>query len=176
MAAGNPIWDVHAAIWTMLEDKTVATDLVSATLHFTDLVNAANRLKFVTTDIDLIKREIAEGDLPEVAVVQAGFKFIDRMDSNTDALLLRWRIYVTTGEQPFGKFFDLQWAVMRQLQNWQDTLASLTWQEENYVKDSDILQAEDSLDNEFLNRHIEGWSSVWEGECALCFSHSKIIG
>ena len=176
MAEGNPFWDIHNALWGMLEDETKSADLVAAELHFVNLVDERNRIKYIETAKDLEKRTTAAGDFPEVAIVSTGFKFHDRFDSNDDQIIVEWGVYVSTGEQPFGGFFDVQWAVFRQLQGWEAALQdTLTWKSEKYVRDSDLLTAEDSLDRRELNRLIKGWSSVWACQTACHFSHSKVI-
>jgi len=165
MAAGNPIWEQFDAIWTLLEAESA----------FTTPITAGKRVKFTASAREIINRRVQPGDLPECAVVHAGFGPRDRIASNDSALICRWEVWIATGEQPIDDFFDLQWAVLIGLLDWDTTMRALTWQEENYVKNCELLDTEDSLLNKQVNRTKLGWSSVWRAETWCEFSHSKLI-
>lgn len=161
----------------MLEDTSVATDLVAAGKHFTDLVLSGNRIKYTASAFDIWKVAVQEADFPEVAVVQAGMGLHDRIDCTDTMVAVKYEVWVTTGEQPLDRLFDVQWAVFRCLLNWDATLKdALTWQSEKYVRNCELLTTEDSLLNKRLNRAIKGWSSVWAGEVWCHFNHDNLIG
>lgn len=176
----NPFYDIHTAIWTMLKAHTLGDSK-----GFADLVEDRNRLKYIVTAQDAIK--LYEGGFPDsqprVAVIQAGLKPGDRRASNTTFCTLIWKVLVTTGDQRFGSFFDVQFAVLRALLRWDEYLKdTLTWESEPYVDDMDPTETEDTLDYETLNEVIKlsegvaGWSSVWTGVVACHFNHATLIG
>ena len=170
MAAGNPIWEQFNALWTLLEaENTFASAVVSG-----------NRIKFTSSALEILKRRVQAGDLPECAVVHVGLGPKDRIASNDTALVCRWEVWITTGEQPIDAFFDLQWAIFLGLIDWDTTMRALTWESENYVKNCELLDTEDSLLNRaevlgYLNRTKLGWTSMWRGQTWCEFSHSKLI-
>ncbi|GAG04024.1 unnamed protein product, partial [marine sediment metagenome] len=107
----------------------------------------------------------------------------DRLASNCTFCTLVWKVLVTTGDQRFGSFFDVQFAVLRALLRWDEYLKdALTWKGEGFVGDMDPLEAEDTLDFESLNEVIKlsegvaGWSSAWTGVVDCHFNHATLIG
>lgn len=167
MGAGNPLYDVHAGIWTMLEARS----------DFCALVRVPNRIKFTADPREVLKRQVKPGDLPEVAVVQTGLGPWEGVASDDDLLQIVWEVWVTSGEEPFGSFFDVQFAIFRALVSWRELLRStLTWSGSLYVVDCHLGNTEDSLLNKDLNRGNFGWSSVWRGHTDCEFSHTTLVG
>lgn len=176
MAAGNPLYDIHAAIWAMLEDKTCATHLLTNTLHFTDLVATGCRKKMTGTVWDFLRDSRLGADFPECAVVQTGIEAGDRaLGCNATALDLTYEVWIATGQQPAERLWDVQFAVFCQWQNWEAHVKVLTWSSEEYLWNVDLLKSEDSLLLTKLNKTIKGWSSVWNGVVHCYFNPSDLI-
>ncbi len=166
MAEGNPLYDIHAAFWTLLESKT----------YFTDDVPKGCRRKMTKTSRDFFREHAQAGDYPEVTIVQTGIEGGDRaLGCNGTSLRLLWEVWVATGQQPGDRLWDVQWAVFRALMDWDDSIGALTWDNpEGKVWNCDLLNSEDTLLNKQLNREIKGWSSVWRGATDCVFTHSTL--
>jgi len=175
MAAGNPFWDLHDGIWDLLEDTSTATDLLAAGKHFTNLIESRNRIKFTGDSREPIRQVTSTADRPEAMVWATQTRVRDRRASNADSIALQWEVIVRTKHQSFGILFDLQWAVIRQLVNWDSLKTTVKWGSEYPVKIFDILTSEDSLINRGLNQNLKGWTSVWQGYTELWFSHANLI-
>ena len=172
------MYDLHAAIWAMLEDDTCATDLVEAGLHFTDLVAATKRRKMTATSWDFFREHAGPGDYPETTVVQTAHFATEKAACNLTYLDVLIQVWIATGQQPGERLRDVQWAVFRQMQNWKAHLgqeSSLTWNSKRYCWNFDLVKSDDSLTNEVLNRKVKGWTSVWNGIAFLNFTPSDLI-
>ena len=177
MSAGNPFWDLHSCLWALLEDEAVATDLIASGLHFTDLVpdRTRNRIKFTRSDKNPIKELSSRADTPAVTVWGLRIKAQGRPASNSDFMQLQWEILVRTAEQPFGVFYDLQWAIIRQLLAWDARVKAITWGSENPFKIMKTLGCEDSLLDERRNKNLRGWTAAWVGTTDCWLSHVNLI-
>jgi len=176
----NPFYDIHEALWTMLEAHTL-----DDSSGFADLVAERNRLKYVVTTRDAVK--LYEGGFPDaqprVAIIQAGMKPGDRMASNCTFCTLIWKVLVSTGDLRMTSFFDVQFAVLRALLRWDTYLKdALTWEGESYVGNTDLVETEDGPSAERLNAIIKfsegiaGWASAWTGVTDCYFNHATLIG
>jgi hypothetical protein len=86
---------------------------------------------------------------------------------------------VRTGDQRFDDLFDLEWAIYRQLLDWDtgtnNLKTSVTWSGTNPVKCCDLLKATDSIFDERTNKNLKGWRAVWVGQTDLWFPHDTVI-
>lgn len=170
MAAGNPFYDVHAAIWTRLE----------AIEAFTNNVHADNRIKY-TADPETIlnaRTEAVQG-VPEVVVVDAGSKVLDRRASNMDQSIRQWEIWLRGCPTDVDKYFDLCFAIYRAMLDWDNEttgLKTLTWATSGgSVPDCDLRSSDESVLNSSIARNNKGWSAKWVGITKLCFAHDKLV-
>ena len=173
MAAGNPLYDIHVGIWTMLE----------AWAPWAALVKSRNRIKYIQTAKDAVKyRENLTADhVPEVAIVQAGCRFGDRRASNATSLVLIWNILITTADERFDSIMDLQWQTFRACLRWDTYLRdALSWNSAAEVRNCELHQSTESrygpeINGFNLHRGIPGWASVWVCETECWFKHSALI-
>lgn len=173
MAAGIPFWDIHNGIWTMLE----------AWAPWEALVKERNRLKHIETAKDAIKyRETVTPDtVPEVAVIQGTMLYGDRIASNDSAAVLIWHILVTTGDERFDSFFDIQWHTFRACLRWDTYLHdALTWNGSTYVTNcelekSDVALQDLRLAGYDLHRDKPGWAAIWTCQTECEFKHSALV-
>lgn len=161
MATGNPLWDVHNAIWTLLEAKS----------YFTDEVLATNRIKFTGSKRQPEKEMTSIADRPEVMVWHARVLPKDRTASNATKVGFQWEVLVRSGEQPFDPFFDVEWAILRALMDWDDTMHALRWEGEQFVFDCELLGADASLADD---DNLRGWTSTWVGTTDCWFNHATL--
>ena len=182
MAAGNPLYDIHEALWDMLEDTSCATNLVTAEKHFTNLVATTERRVLTEADFwDYFRAEGIVAGVPECAVVQVNTRAGDREHGcDTTALELGYEILIRTGEHTADTFWDLQWATFRQCMNWEAHLGStqLSWfnaAESNKVWNVDLLDTNDSLIMKILGKETHGWSCAWKCRIQAVFDHSTLI-
>ncbi len=166
MSLGTFLQDVHTGLWTLLEGKT----------SFTSAVTSGNRIKFTSNPYDVWRKEVAESQLPEVAVVQAELRPSDRAESNCTGVEIIWEVWVAMGSQKFTEFLPIQGSILAALLNWDATMKAITWRSENPVKDCNLLSSKDSLAHELamVSRERMHWCSVWRGSTDCWFSHSKI--
>lgn len=177
MASGNPIWDVYNGLWGLLEDVTNVSSLVTAGKHFTDLVPSAQRIKFTSsTDRNPFTGVESSNDMPEVAIFHARGKPRDRRASNSTSFLVQWEVLIRSGDQRFDSIMDVEWAVFRQLANWDSLKTSITWNTTVYpVKLCDLRSTEDSMFDERTNQQLRGWRAIWVGETDLWFPHDTFV-
>lgn len=178
MASGNPFWDVHNKLWGLLEDENTATDLIAARKHFTDLVKDSPRTRIKLTDVtrsDVLPEVSSFADTPAVMIWHARVIPKDRPASNANMIVLQWEVLVRTAEQSFDMLFDLEWAIVRLLANWDSLKTSVTWNGAYPVKKMEVLGVDASVVDDSKNKNLRGWTSTWVGRTHLWFSHAALI-
>ncbi len=121
MAAPDPIGDIQARLWTLLESRS----------DFTDLVTPKNRIKDAESDSQRSGRELGEGtragDTPRVRIMPATAPLSLWNTSSSSKVVWQFRIEVDTGEKrPASILLPLCFAITRAIGNWQDATAGLT--------------------------------------------------
>lgn len=161
MAADNPLRQIHAAMWTMLEANSGFTDLVKSSI------------KYTTTNRAPEKDEVSPSELPEVRIVATGLSPTVapqlQFTSCSFFLTAKWEVQIASGDQRFETLFDVEWEVWRSLADWETHLKNLTWNSHKFVLLCRPLAIDTSLDDEKLNRGIRGWRSIWAGETQMYF-------
>lgn len=163
--ADNPIRLVYAAIWDMLEAKT----------EFTNLVTAANRIKYTnTTGNRAPDKDVATSVGPQVRVLAVGLNPHLFRTSTQSSLIVRWEIQIASGDQRFAIDFDLSWAIYRAMTGWATHIQALTWKGEKFANLHRPMEVETELGDPQADRGIKGWSSVWVGEVRMWFSTTQL--
>jgi len=142
---------------------------------FKSLVKSGNRIKYHATSPR--ERDTATGsDLPQVAVLPAKTAWNAFSDSHGTGANVQWVIQTTTGDRAMDTFFDIHWAVICALSNWQTRLAVLTNNGTAFVKSCRALEVSHSLSDTVvggrrmaLNTSSRGWIDLWSGETQLWF-------
>lgn len=159
----SPLQDVYEAFWDMLEDST----------DFTTLVKSGNRIKY--HDTSPRERDVAAGaDFPLVSVMPSSIKWNAFSDSHGTGAEVEWVIRVSTGERGIEDFFDVHWAVVRALSNWQTRMNALVWNSKTFVKSCRALKTAQTLESKADNRGTRGWTDVWAGEMQLWFDTTDL--
>lgn len=167
MSIQNPLWQVHNALWTLLESDS----------DFTTAVKSMNRIKYnSTTDREPDKKSASSDDFPMVRIRCIGGTPRAHRTSNSSTLSLHWAIEILSGDQrlatqAYNKSFDVQWAVYKALVNWKSYLYDFTWDSNDFkVRYCRAHKSEDTLTNEDLQRNQRGWQSIWTGETEIWFT------
>ncbi|MEA3351192.1 MAG: hypothetical protein U9Q82_11260 [Chloroflexota bacterium] len=157
----NPLTQVTDALWTLLEANT----------SFTDLVRAENRIKYDNRDPE--KDEVAYSDYPLVRIRESSTHAHPRRASNMTTFAKQYHIQIATGEQSYVSIHNVEWEIIRAFADWTTHLEALEWDVDasNFVKDCQLLTAEQVLDDQKLNRGIRGWSTVWG--CLVLFAFQR---
>ena len=170
LANRDPLSLVYAALWDVLESSG----------DFCRLVQPGNRIKFFGGSRDPRKDTLSTADLPEVRIVPAGGSANLHLASNTDRLVERLRIQVSSGDQRVdAAFFPVVWEIYRALVNWPSVIAGLTWsgqaQGDGWGVDLvEITDHDDTADTPRTSRGIEGWSTVWACQARFWFADALI--
>lgn len=174
MAAGNPFWDVHNAIWTRL----------AAVSDFATNVPAGNRIDF-TADPETIlslKRASTQGR-PEVAVVDAGAVIRDRCASNATRITRKWEIWLRSCERDVDLYFTICFAITRAMLDWDKAgtgLKTLVWTNAEHgfngsVRNCDLLSSDETILGSKIAPKTNGWSAKWIGVTDLWFDHLTLV-
>jgi hypothetical protein len=160
----NPISQVYAGIWTMLE----------ANSDFTSLVRAGNRIKYVDGNMAATKQTLSDNDTPQVAVMPLGLSPHLDKSSSTSYLGTLWSIELVSGTVKTETLSQLDWAIYRAMADWRTHLSALTWNSRTFVS----LFRPMKVDNDFeLRRKLrvpEGWNALWTGECQMWFQSTEV--
>lgn len=173
MGAGNPLYDIHAQLWTMLE-------AVSA---ITDNVHADNRIKLTSSADSILAMDVsAIEDVPELAVVDAGTEIGDRVASNATHIVQQWEVWLRGCTQNNDLYTTIKLGVIRALLNWDDATtglkaSALSWTGSygcDGVQNSDVKNVNESILRSKIT-HNRGWSALWVGVTDLWFGHTQFV-
>lgn len=165
LLADNPLRLVYAGIWTMLEAQT----------QFTDIVSAANRIKYTGTDShpwSEMDGGMQPAGFPKVRVVMKRLITHLHRTSNGSNLTVLWGIEVNSGNQLFADILDVDWAIYLAMEDWPTQLRdALEWNSENFVRRCRPETVDVTLDDAQKNK---GWRDAWLGETDLWFSTANV--
>ena len=171
MSIQNPLWQVHNALWSLLE----------ADAAFCLAVPEMNRVKYTSTvDRHPDKDNALSADYAMVRIRQTGMKPRPHRTSNSSMIELKFSIEVYTGDQRFAtddkrKFSDVQIAIYKAFVNWQDYLYDFEWSGiPFYVRFCRALEVTDELSRDDLHKKQLGWKSAWLGEMDIWFETSDL--
>lgn len=171
MGAGNPFYDVHAAIWT----KLVAVS------DFATYVPSGNRIDFTASpeDILALTTEPATGR-PEVAVVDAGSVVGDRVASHSSRIVRQWEIWLRGCGRDVDLYFTICFAIVRAMLDWDNEstgLKRLTWSTYGgSVRNCDLRGSQESVLGKLDISQRQGWSAKWVGRTDMWFGHTDLVG
>lgn len=156
----NPYTQVYNALW----------DLMRAWPAFADTVKAGNRIQFTGKLREIIKAEIAVGDLPEVRLVAVSdTPHLQRTSNSTSTVMtLEWQ--VSTGDQRLDvMLFPLKWEMFRAMSKWETVLTPLTWNGHTFAKlFRPLISVDGQLESDLI-RGIKGWSTIWSCTIEMWF-------
>lgn len=162
MADTNPLRQIYAAFWDMLEARADFQALFPLEGNKIRLYDESS-----TTDgrgDPPEKEALAMADTPAIRVRQEGIFPNRRRDSSGADFDVRWAIEISTGTGYLNKLLDIQFCVFRCLEHWETTMGALTWNDKSFITDCRALEVLDATDNEKLNAGTPGWASVWRGQ------------
>jgi len=170
MGVGNPFWDIHAQIWTRLEADS---DIIDAT-------HASNRIKHTANprSILVLGPEPPAG-VPELVVVDAGYKVGDRRASNATFVEKQWEIWLRGCDRDLNVYLTLSFAIFRAMVGWDDPggFKDLSW--ETYGAgcfDVDLKASQESiLQRPPFAENTNGWAAKWVGTTSLSFAHATLV-
>jgi len=161
----NPITQAYRAIWTTLEASSDFTD---------DLVRAGNRIKYVEGQRDPDKDGALTTDYPEVVVTPGPARIQYGRTSSGTSLEQNFRIWISTGQQQTLVMFNVQWAIIRAMADWETHMKDLTWNEKKFIKHCEMNTDVKTLDDHERNRLTRGWVLAWSGMLDMWFDTSDL--
>jgi len=170
MSIQNPLWQVHNALWSLLESDS----------EFTTAVPSMNRIKYTsTTDRYPDKDNTLDADFPCVRIRCIGGVPRPHRTSNSSMIELKWSIEVFSGDRRFSddaqRFMDVWWAIYKALVNWQAYLYNFTWDGNAFkVRYCRASEVEDRLTKQELHYRQNGWQSVWIGDTDIWFTTTDL--
>ena len=164
MATTNPITQVYEAIWTLLLARS----------DVADNVKAGNRIDLTGDNRDPLKQSGGMGaDLPEIMVTSRSIGLWDHRTSGNTTFTKEFAIRVKTDSQLLADpnyeatgLFDLEFAIIRAMTNWVDTMTALTWNDKTFVQRCELRDGEESIADD---RAYKGWQVLWRGEVEFWF-------
>lgn len=156
---------VLRGLWWMLE----------ASPAFGALVPTGNRLKFLGSDRDPIKQEMATADYPEVRILQTSCQPQYDKSSSSSFVIERFEVQVRTGDKSKTTlWYPLKWAIIRALRPWREVLMKLRWNNRQFVHLLNPLAMTEGLALNRENGQILGWAGVWGCEVHLNFPTAEL--
>jgi len=163
----DPFTDAYEALWGCLEARS----------GFTDLVKAANRVKFTGTDRDPMERLAACKSFPAVAILPAARPESEsRIDCDSDTTdVEKWfQVVIAAGDQRLTYIHAVEFEVLRAFAAWRTTVGAVTWNDEACVLDCALYAHTAELDRKLVERGIRGWSVLWSGRLWFSFTTADL--
>jgi len=162
----DPLSQIHAALW----------DLLEADVAWCALVSPGNRIKFTGKGISPRKDEQTTADRPEVQIRAASIVPYMSFDSSNSKITARFEIQIGTGEQGFdASLFPVLWETIRALHDYRAHLNALTWQSVAFVKRVQATSGAIGVGQGDADRNMLWWSCLWGCEIDMFFPASLML-
>jgi hypothetical protein len=130
------------------------------------MVKPANCLLFTlptgSKQVLPLKREIGEGDVPELRILPKGATINPSRDSDHVSWLQKYDWQVATGNMDVeASMFPLSLALLCSWMQWHKLFGQLTWQGSAFVHVAAISECQQGITIEDEARGIRGWASVF---------------
>lgn len=159
----DPLSQVHAALWEMLEADPL----------WCDLVPAGNRIRFSGKGVSPRKdQQLSPADRPEVQIRAASVVPYLNADSSNTKITARFEIQIATGEQGLdASLLPILWQTIRALHGYRDYLRQLTWEgaTESFVKRVQTTSGAIGVGQGDADRGMLWWSVLWGCEVEMWF-------
>lgn len=161
----NPFDLVYDALWTLLESNAALTASV----------RPANRVKYSgSANIDPVKEEVSEADLPEVRIVAAGGSAALQVTSTSSRITKKFDIQISSGNHGLSVIHQVQWEILRVFTTWQSVIGALTWGGVAFARLARLTSITEGVSESDMNRGIVGWAGVVSCEVELWFTTSNM--
>jgi len=166
----DPFTKAFKVLWKLATDSA----------RVRSLVRPSNQIRYdVQTDLTQEKREISQGDLPELTLVPVTLTGKLRSNSSSSMALMRYEGWLATGQEGLtNAILPLTFAIYCAMAKWPESQADgktpLMWRNEKYITRIDLLDATFGLQRPEQNRGIKGWGCVWACEVEMYFRTSYL--
>ena len=166
MKEQDPFTKILEALW----------ELLTAGSHFKQVAKPGNLVKYMGSERDPIKQNIAEDDVPEFRMVPTGIVSHLHRTSNSSYCMMQIEIQVASGTRVLDTgILPIVWDIYRQMANWQSVLGALTWNNVSFIRNVRPPEMKIGVTELDLNRGIPGWSCVWAIEVDCWFTTLHLI-
>lgn len=157
----NPFTAVYDALWTMVERNTMLMELIRAN----------NRVKY--DDVMGGKKNISDGDLPELVLLSSGGESNVMNSSGTSKFDRKYTWALATGEYQINPYYNtVSWELYRAMVDWDKVLCALVWPVDSdwhYVVRTNLLSVDEGTMMIDENRGISGWAGMWQIDVEMHF-------
>ena len=163
----DPLTQVHAALWSLLEaDPTWCA-----------MVPAGNRIKFSGKSVSPRKdQQLSPADRPEVQIRAANVSPYLNADSSNTKVTARFEVQITTGEQGFdASLFPVLWETIRALHGYRTVLSPLTWAGLTFVKRVQAQPGDIGIGRGDADRGMLWWGVLWGCELEMWFPAASLL-
>lgn len=165
-----PELQVMLGLWQLLEGHR----------DVTAIFKPGNRIKFLGTNRDPHKEQIATADVPEIRIVPwPGGTLAPIRTTDSSSGTLMFSVQVATGDKRVDAdgagLHYAKWSVFRALADWRELLAALKWRGLPFVQKLSLTSVQDGAAQSDLDRGIKGWSSLWTVSVDVWFRTIDVI-
>jgi len=166
MAEDNPITMVYKAL----------QELAMSSVEFAALVSENNVIKYIDGTRDPVKHRASPADFPALCLIPVGGIGMTHMSNSHGQLLKTFQWLIATGDKRADyAMFDVEWELLRAMHDWQESLESLTWSGEHFVKGCTLDKADETQSETLLSRDDSGWSCLWSGTVTMVFPKTLLV-
>lgn len=154
----DPLSQVHAALWAMLE----------ADPEWCALVAAGNRIKFSGPGASPRKDVERESDSPSVRIVASQVSLRLNVNSSQSEIAARFEVQVGSAEQGFdASLFPVLWQTFRALHGYREAIMALAWSGQRPVVNVQSQPAAIGVSQLDSDRGLLWWSAVFACEVTM---------
>ena len=162
----DPFTMVYDALW----------DLAEASNRVTEIVRPGNRVKLRSTPPTAgPKREVSQGDLPELILALTSGSGNIRGTSSSSMVIRQYQFQISTGSMNPERVLELEFALYAAMADWPAVLGALQWSGAQFVKRANLVSAETGETMAEQNRGVRGWAAMWTLEVEMHFRTSDLI-
>jgi hypothetical protein len=161
----DPFTQVHNKLWSLAE----ANDGLTA------LVRVSNRIRLNDSWIGAYPHENTQAGTPYLVLEPKGGYVHFERTSDGSSLIKRWVWKLVTGEKTVDdQVFPVEWELFRALHEARTSLTTLSWGSQSFVKDFNLREFEETLDDKDSNRGVIGWVGLLACDVELWFSRASL--
>ncbi|HQU42142.1 MAG TPA: hypothetical protein PK867_04995 [Pirellulales bacterium] len=162
----DPLTQVHAALWSLLESDAA----------WAALVKAKNRIKFAGKGVAPRKDEQLDADRPEVQIRAKSVMPALNADSTNTKVIAQFEVQIATSEQGLdASLFPVLWETIRALHKYRTVLMPLTWAGQTFVRRVQATSGDIGVGRGDADRGMLWWSVLWGCEIEMWFSAVNLL-
>ena len=146
--------------------------LVERNNKLREYLSIGNRIKY--DEHSSVKREVADSDLPELALLSGGASETERNSSHR-YITKNYTWVIATGDNRINVVYNrIAFELYRSMVDFECEACKLEWCDCRFIENINITSVDEGTSFNDLERGISGWAALWNIEVRMVFSFQSL--